>query len=308
MNELERLPAKPHKPQNVATTLARGMLLLAKTSPTPRPDAQILLAHTLGREREWLSAHGETFLSLAQAEKYVALCRKRATGMPVAYITGFAGFYKREFAVNEHVLIPRPESELMVEDAVAFLQLKMNADSHVKQLFTVFEPGVGSGAIAASIAAELPNVIVEGTDLSLAALKVAEHNARRLNVHTRCRFHYADIARTSDERSYDAIVANLPYIPSEHVPRKPDAVGFEPLMALDGGPDGLSQYRKLLGVVPRMLRPGGLLLMEAAPPTIAALAALTQEAFPGEYVEVKPDYAGLGRYVRMTPVTVRRTT
>ncbi|MFN2449795.1 MAG: peptide chain release factor N(5)-glutamine methyltransferase [Candidatus Baltobacteraceae bacterium] len=291
-----------HKPQTVAATLARGTLLLAKTSTSPRADAQILLAHTLGRERGWLIAHGETFLSRAQAEKFVGLCGKRATGMPVAYITGFAGFYKREFAVNENVLIPRAETEHLVEDAIAFLQSKVTDDAPVRQLFTVFEAGIGSGAIACSLAAELPNAIVEGTDISLAAIKVAEYNARRLNVHTRCRFSYADIARMSDEKKYDVVVANLPYIPSAQVPRKPDPAGFEPAMALDGGADGLTQYRKLLEAAPRLLRSGGLLLIEAAPATIGALAALTQTAFPGAALEVKRDHAGIDRYVCVKPV------
>ncbi len=287
-----------YKPQTIAQTLARGIVQLAKSSPSARADAQILMAHTLGRERDWLISHGDGFLSRPQAEKFMALCEKRTTGLPVAYITGFAGFYKREFAVNENVLIPRPESELLVEEAIAALQARLDPDSPVKQLFSVFEAGVGSGAIACSLAAELPNVVVEGTDISLAALKVAEYNARRLNVHTRCRFHYADIARTSDEKKYDVLVANLPYIPSAQVPRKPDPVGFEPAQALDGGPDGLSQYRKFLDVAPRMARPNAIVLMEAAPPTIDILAELARRAFEGE-VEVKNDLAGLTRFVRV---------
>jgi release factor glutamine methyltransferase len=274
------------------------MVLLAKSSPTPRADAQILLAFTLGREREWLLSHGESFLSRAQAGKYIALCEKRATGMPVAYITGFAGFYKREFSVNEHVLIPRPESEHLVEDAIAHLQAKIDPSAPMKQLFTVFEAGVGSGAIACTIAAEVPGAIVEGTDASQAALKVAEYNARRLNVHTRVKFHYADVVKTNDEKSYDLVVANLPYIPSGEVPLKPDPVGFEPAMALDGGPDGLDLYRKLLAAAPRMLRPGALLLMEAAPPTIHRLRDLTAKALPQAAVEIRSDYAGQERYIR----------
>lgn len=284
-------------PQTVTATLARGTVLLAKNSPTPRADAQILLAFTLGREREWLLTHGESFLSRAQADKYIALCEKRATGMPVAYITGFAGFYKREFSVNEHVLIPRPETEHLVDDAIAHLRSKIDPSAPMKQLFTVFEAGVGSGAIACTIAAEVAGAIVEGTDASQAALKVAEYNARRLNVHTRCKFHYADVVKPSDEKSYDLVVANLPYIPSADVPRKPDPVGFEPLVALDGGADGLGLYRKLLAVAPRMLRPGALLLMEAAPPTIHALSDLTRGALPEAHVEIRPDYSGQERYI-----------
>jgi release factor glutamine methyltransferase len=301
MNAHAFSPAKtpPHNlgPQTVAATLARGMVMLAKSSPTPRPDAQILLAFTLGREREWLLSHGESFLSRAQFEKYISLCEKRATGMPVAYITGFAGFYGREFAVNEHVLIPRPETEHLVEDAIAYLRSKIDPNAPMKQLFTVFEAGVGSGAIACTIAADVPGAVVEGTDASTAALKVADYNARRLNVHTRCKFHYADVVKSSDEKSYDLIVANLPYIPAADVPGKPDPVGFEPRAALDGGTDGLVHYRKLLAAAPRMLRPGALLLMEAAPPTIALLRELTAAALPKAEIEVRHDYAAQARYL-----------
>src|SRR5581483_3540156 len=140
-----------YKPQTVTATLARGMLLLAKTSPTPRADAQILLAFTLGRDREWLVTHGESFLSRPQTEKYVTLCEKRAGGLPVAYITGFAGFYGREFAVNEHVLIPRPETEHLVQDAVAHLRSRIDARSPAPSVLTVYEAGIGSGAIGCTI-------------------------------------------------------------------------------------------------------------------------------------------------------------
>lgn len=286
-----------YKPQTVTATLARGMLMLAKSSPTPRADAQILLAYTLGREREWLLSHGESFLSRPQADKFTSLCEKRATGMPVAYITGFAGFYGREFAVNEHVLIPRPETEHLIEDAIAHLQAKIDPRAPMRQLFTVFEAGVGSGAIACTIAAEVSGAVIEGTDASTAALKVANYNAQRLNVHTRCKFHFGDVVKASDEKSYDLVVANLPYIPTAEVPGKPDPVGFEPRVALDGGPDGLVHYRKLLAAAPRMLRPGAMLLMEAAPPTIAALFELTAAALPDASVEIRHDYAAQERYI-----------
>jgi release factor glutamine methyltransferase len=290
-----------NKPQTVTATLAHGIVQLAKSSETPRADAQILLAFTLGREREWLVTHGETFLSRAQSERYGALCEKRVSGLPVPYITGFAGFYKREFAVSEHVLIPRPETEHLIDDALAHLQAKLDSAAPMKQLFTVFEAGVGSGAIACTIAAEMSGAIVEGTDASLAALKVAEYNARRLNVHNRCKFYYADVVKAGAEKSYDLVIANLPYIPTADVPQKPDPVGFEPAIALDGGPDGLLHYRKLLAGARQMLRPGALLLLEAAPPTIVALRDLTHAALPGATVEIRRDYGGQERYIWARP-------
>lgn len=285
------------KPSTVTATLAHGVLQLAKSSPSARTDAQILLALALGRDREWLIAHGDAYLSRAQTGKYAALCEKRAAGMPVAYLTGFAGFYGREFAVNDRVLIPRPETELLVEEALAHLRAKADPAMPRKQLFTVFEAGVGSGAIACTIAAELTGAIVEGTDASADALKVAELNARRLNVQSRCHFYAADVVKAGDVHSFDAVIANLPYIPSAEVPEKPDPAGYEPRLALDGGPDGLNHYRKLLAAAPAMLRPGALLLMEAAPPTVEALAELTATVLPAARIEVRSDYAGLRRYV-----------
>jgi release factor glutamine methyltransferase len=282
------------KPQTVSDTLLRGAIALAKNSESPRVDAQILLSFALGRDRGWLTAHGETFINSAQSEKFLELCERRATGIPVAYITGTAGFFRREFIVNDSVLIPRPETEHLVEEALAYLRGKHAA---AKRVYTVLDVGTGSGAIACSIAAEFPDALVEGTDVSEKALKVAEYNAQRLNVQSRCKFFYADIARPGDAKNYDVAIANLPYIPTAHVPKPPESAGFEPREALDGGPDGLNYYRRLLSVIPALLRPGALLLMEAAPPTMRGLFKLASEAFPGAEPEVRYDYGGMERYL-----------
>ena len=289
------------KPQTVSATLARGMLLLAKSSSSARGDAQMLLAFALGRNREWLVSHGESFLTLGQAERFLSLCEKRAMGLPIAYIIGSAGFFGREFVVNDAVLIPRPETEHLVEDAIAFLRSRVDPNAPMKQLFTVFEAGVGSGAIAVTIAAEVSGAIVEGTETSLKALKVAEYNARRLNVHNRCKFQHADVLRPGEPKSYDVVIANLPYIPTADLPQKPHGAGFEPREALDGGADGLFHYRKLLGAAPRLLRPNSLMLLEAAPPTLPALTELAAAALPDAAVELRQDYAGLDRYLYIRP-------
>lgn len=218
------------------------------------------------------------------------LARRREQGEPLAYITGFAGFYGREFVVTSGVLIPRPETEHLVEDAIAFLRETRRA--------SVLDVGTGSGAIACSIAAEVPAAFVDATDVSAAALAVAQRNAERLGVAERCTFAVADVVSNYSKR-YDVIVANLPYIPTADVPARPDPVGFEPRAATDGGPDGLEQYRKLLAAAPRLAAPGALVLLEAAPPTMAALRALAEAAFPSSTISVCRDYAGLDRYVRI---------
>jgi release factor glutamine methyltransferase len=290
--------ANAYRPITVAQTLARGIVALAKAGDSPRSDALLLLAHVLGRDRAWLVAHGETFLSKPQAEKFAALCEVRAVGTPLAYILGTAGFYGRDFVVNESVLVPRPETEHLVEEAIAHVKARVNPNLP-KHFVTALDVGCGSGAIACTIAAENANVFVEGTDTSLAAIKVAEHNARRLNVIGRCRFHFGSFAMPVRERTFDVVVANLPYVPTADLPKPPEAAGFEPREALDGGPDGLAAYRDFLPTAPALLKPGGLLLLEAAPPVIDELAVLVNRAFPRVEFDVGEDYAGLARYVKL---------
>lgn len=275
--------------REAARTLARG-------SANPQADAQILLAFSLGRTRSWLVAHGDEPLSSLQIQEYEGLCETRAGGVPVAYITRFAGFYGREFAVNESVLIPRPETEHLVEDAIAYLQETARSSDRPLR---VFEAGTGSGAIGISIVAEVPQAILDATDISEAVLDVARFNARRAGVQDRCTFYVADIAAPERAAEYDLIAANLPYIPSSDVPERPQPAGFEPRTALDGGTDGLEHYRKLLAIAPLMLRAGGMLLLEAAPPTVGALREAALGAFPRSQAEICADYAGLERYVRL---------
>ena len=287
-----------YRPQSVSEVLARGIVALAKYVESPRTDAQLLLASVIGRDRAWILAHGDSFLSRQQSERFGELCEKRASGMPVAYILGTAGFYGREFVVNDKVLVPRPESEVLVEDMLSYLRTRLDP-AYPKQLLTVLDIGTGSGAIACTLAAELAAVTVEGVDISLAALKVAEHNARRFNVFAKCKFRFGDLASGIGDRHFDAVVANLPYIPTGQIPKRPDPVSFEPQEALDGGPDGLALYRRLLPMLPSLLKPGALVLLEAAPPTIAGLVELARASFPRDEILVGRDLGGLERYVRI---------
>jgi release factor glutamine methyltransferase len=271
----------------LAQALRRGADSLAPASDSARADAQLLLAHVVHREREWLIAHGDAQLSAEEHQDFERLCRRRSSGVPVAYILGRAGFYGREFLVNESVLIPRPESEHLVDEAIAFLGVGTVA----------LDVGVGCGALACTIAAE-SGALVFGTDLSAAAVAVAERNARRLGLNGVCRFYEGDLTAPVSGRRFDAIVANLPYVPTAGLPVPPDPVAFEPRAALDGGPDGLALYRRLLPQIPALLERNALILLEAAPPTIEELARAVRAALPGFAVSIGHDYAGLPRYVR----------
>jgi release factor glutamine methyltransferase len=257
-------------------------------SASARADGEVLLAHTLGRDRAFLIAHPECELADGERQKFETLVERRAQGVPVAYLIGSAGFFGRQFTVNEHVLIPRPETELLVEAAIAHA-------ARYEHPF-VLDVGTGSGAIACTIAAEVPHATVYATDSNKEALAVAKGNARALalcNVIFEC----GDLLPADAAVRFDCIVANLPYIPTADLPKAPDPVSYEPREALDGGPDGLREYRRLLEVLPSHVNPGALILLEAAPPTISGLLEVTAQAFPSAETTIGFDYAGLRRYV-----------
>ncbi len=240
------------------------------SSASPHADAQLLLGHVLNRGREWLVAHGEATPSREEAEAFQRLSGERSRGVPVAYLLGSAGFYGREFLVNASVLVPRPETEHLVAEAIAFIG---------NRAARVLDVGTGSGIIACTIAAET-QATVHATDISPAAIGVAKRNAQRLGVADRCTFLAGDLTEPVKNERYDVVVANLPYIPSAQIPTKPDPIAYEPREALDGGPDGLTLYRGLLDTLPPLVNPNAMLLLEAAPPTIPGLRDLVRHSLP----------------------------
>jgi release factor glutamine methyltransferase len=257
-------------------------------------DASLLLAHVLGRDRAWLIAHPDAQPSQEQATRYQGLLQRRRDGVPIAYLIGSAGFYGREFLVNENVLVPRPETEHLIDEGIAFIRGPMR----------VLDVGTGSGAIACTIAAET-NAFVDATDASPAAIELSRRNAESLGVAGRCRFYIGDLVEPVQTNGYDVIVANLPYIPTLDLPKPPDPVSFEPRFATDGGPDGLSLYRRLMPALPDVINEGGLVLLEAAPPTIDTLAKMLHSTLPNFTISVHKDYSGLDRYIRACDAAAR---
>jgi release factor glutamine methyltransferase len=251
----------------------------------------VLLAFVTGKSPAYLRAHADEPLPEDVAAKYQELKARLDRGEPLAYIVGSAGFYRREFLVDPRVLIPRPETEHLIDDAIAYLQ------GH--RAPRVLDVGTGSGAIALTIAAEVPQAQVDAVDASPDALVVAIANRERLDLSKRVAFYLGDLLEPVSGKRYDAIVANLPYVPTG----EGDAdLRFEPALALDGGPDGLDMYRRFFAEVPAALQPGGLLLAEGAPPIAAGLLALARAAFPQASVALERDYGGRERYVKvMTP-------
>ena len=223
----------------------------------------------------------------------MSLSERRLSGEPIAYIVGSAGFYGREFAVDHNVLVPRPETEHLIDEALEFVKAQDYSDGRPLRVLDV---GTGCGAIACTMAAET-GAIVDGTDVSMEALEVASRNAGRLGVSDRCRFYHGDVLDPVRDRRYSVVIANLPYVPTADLPRLPSPVSFEPRVALDGGRDGLTVYRRLIAGLPPLLESPGLVLCEAAPPNIDSLADLVGSGLRARFAEVKSDYGNLRRYV-----------
>jgi release factor glutamine methyltransferase len=278
----------------VAALLARGASCIEASSDSPRLDASLLLGSVLQRSPAWLVAHCEVTPSSREAAAFLALCERRRFGKPLAYLLGSAGFYGREFLVDERVLVPRPETEHLVEEAVLFIRERMQQEP--SRSCSVLDVGTGSGAIACTLALET-HVKVHAVDVSPAAIELARENAYRLGAGACCTFWVSDLTASVRERQFDVVVANLPYVPTQQLARLPNPVACEPRSALDGGHDGLALYRRLCGELPALLAPDGLALFEAAPPMMPALIEIVRSALPEKAVASGFDYAGLARYV-----------
>jgi release factor glutamine methyltransferase len=278
----------------IGESLAAAIERLRRGSVSPRADASRLLEAIVGRDAGWLLAHANDELDpIARARFEIALVR-RELGEPVAYVIGTAGFFGRTFAVNPTVLVPRPETEQLVELALDRLRLRPHP--------SFCDVGTGSGILAITLACELPAARGAATDISPAALAVARENAAELGVADRIDFYLGDLLEPATGRSpFDCIVANLPYVPTTEIAAAPDPTSFEPRLALDGGPAGLDLYRRLLPSVAGALRPGGAAFFEAGPATAGALAALAAAACgPAATVAIHRDYAGLERTVAVS--------
>jgi len=260
---------------------------------SPRLDAEVLLTHVLGWSREKLYVHMQEPVRFEDRTCYTELVDRRANGVPVAYLTGHKEFMSLEFTVTSDVLIPRPETELLVERVIEHM-------SAAGPQGLVVDVGTGSGAIAVSLAKYLNRVRVVALDISTQALAVAAGNARRHGVAGRITFVESNLLEAFPPEARgqaDWIAANLPYIASGEMASLPrEVAGYEPHLALDGGCDGLDLYRRLIPQAWTCLKPGGWLGMEIGPgqaqPLIAALPR-------DNWIEtaVIKDYAGLDRFV-----------
>jgi release factor glutamine methyltransferase len=246
----------------VATLLSDGVdtLKTREGLPSSRREAQWLLARALGRTEAWVIAHAGDEVPDGVADLYRGWLARRAAGEPAHYIVGSCPFWGRMFAVTPAVLIPRPETELVVE-----CSLTLPHGSHLR----IVDVGTGSGCLAVTLALEMPGSEVIATDLSLAAADVASGNARRLGA--RVRFAVGNLA-THLVGPFDLVVANLPYVTSADIVGLPvEIVRYEPRLALAGGEDGTDLLKLLLADLPRLLVRGGHALLEMGPQQRATL-------------------------------------
>ena len=266
---------------------------LRKTSPEitqlvelPQQTLLVLLSHVLEQPQTWILAHSEAELSATQQAKLTALIARLKQGEPLPYLTGRQEFFGLSFEVSPAVLIPRPETELLVETALRWLRLHPAADS-------VLDVGTGSGCIAISLAVHAPVLRVIATDLSAKALSIAQRNAEVHHVEARITCVQADLI-PKDLGRFDLICANLPYVPTSKL-AEVNSLPFEPILALDGGPDGLALIKRCLAYAPAHIRAPGMLLFEIEASTGNAAIALAHEAFPQAKVTLIPDLAGKER-------------
>ncbi len=292
---------------DIRAALKQGMAeLRAAEVPSHTLAAEVLLMHVLGRDRAWMYSHHEEILDAATAQKYFALITRRAAGVPTQYLTGHQEFWGLDFEVTPAVLIPRPETEHVMEVVLARLGergLKIHLDTGLpRQTLHVADVGTGSGCLAIALAYELPHAEIIATDSSAAALEIARRNAARNQVADHIRFIEADLlALPGNERTpepfFDLIVSNPPYIAdSDAASLQREVRDHEPHAALFAGPTGTEIYERLVAEARDQLRDRGILVLElgynSAEP-VRAMFDATSTAWTN--VSITMDLAGIPR-------------
>ncbi|MDQ3018546.1 MAG: peptide chain release factor N(5)-glutamine methyltransferase [bacterium] len=259
----------------------------------PQIEADLLLAHVLKQPKEFLYIHGDIKLSSAQIDTFKKLVKKRIAGKPIAYLLGYKYFFGLKFKVNKHVLIPRPETEWLVEKSLAILKTPtFESQKRIK----VLDVGTGSGCIAVSIAkhSDPKNVAIYALDISPFALKVAEHNAKFNNV--TLKFCEQDITKRI-KGTFDLIVANLPYVPISEYKKFSDSLKHEPKFALTDGYDTFPLIISFLQNTVNHLAPHGHILVETDPASISPLKKAIKEYYPSKKVKIITDIHHLNRFI-----------
>ena len=268
---------------------------------TAQLDASVLLSFVLGVNKAWLYAHPTRPLAEAEISRFEQLVRRRMCHEPVAYLVGYKPFYGLDITVDNRVLIPRPETEMLVERALAHAHRMLREG----QQPVIADIGTGSGAIAVALAVNAPEATVYATDISPACMEVAEKNVWRYGVGEQVRLVPGYLLDCLQE-PVDIVVANLPYVASGDLATLPRQVrDYEPVLALDGGPDGCDVLRSLIRSVASpqgtaKLKPGAVIFLEIGSDEGALVRAAVNDALPGYGCSVLVDYASLDRIAVIT--------
>ncbi len=269
---------------------------LTSISDTPDLDASVLIAHVINKPRTWVMAHPELTLTNKQQTQLNESLMRLEKDEPFPYILGHWEFFGLDFEVTPDVLIPRPETELLVEKAIVWLQ-----ESPVRR--TIADIGTGSGAIAVSLAANVSDTDILATDISAKALQVAKRNAEKLGVSRNIEFVECDLFPDKDtfvnnHLPFDLICANLPYVPTETLSHL-SIFGREPTVALDGGEDGLHLFRRLLNIAPDWLAPNALILLEIEATLGIQVLNLACDMFGQAEIHLHQDFTGRDRLLEI---------
>jgi release factor glutamine methyltransferase len=265
---------------------------------SPRASAEILLAHALHLNRIDLYLRYDQPLGNNELERYKALIKRRAQREPVAYILGAKEFWSLELAVTPDVLIPRPETESLVETALGLLA----NDLHMAPGY-ILELGTGCGAIALALASRQPEHLYFASDVSQAATRIAKQNAKRHGLDGRIHFFVGDWMEPLQEKTqlFDLIISNPPYVPSGGIPElQPEIYKYEPFSALDGEEDGLGCLRKIIGAAHCFLQPRGSLVLEIGYDQKAAVQRVIERCGKYEEVVFSKDYSSMDRVARFS--------
>ena len=288
--------------RDVGTALLEGTQRLRNgASPSARLDAEVLLAHVTGRDRAWVLAHPEAALETDAVTDLEAALERRAVGEPIAYIRGFKEWHSLRIRTDRRALIPRPETELLADATIAEIAVRLARDDAP---VVVWEVATGSGAVAVAIALhhrpalEVGRATLIASDLSVEALELAAENLAAHRVESLVTTAFADLLEPAGGLlpRPDVVVANLPYVPTAEVDARHGSLGYEPRIAVDGGPDGLDLLRRLFADLPARAAPGATVLLEIG---VGQAEAISRLVPPGASVVVVPDLAKLDRVLRI---------
>lgn len=257
-------------------------------------NAELLVAHTLGIERKELYIRTDDELSPEKIERFYFFLQKRINFQPLQYITGEAEFYGRRFIVTQDVLIPRPETELMIDEVKKYYVDSKN--------FSILDIGTGSGNIAITLKKEFPSAMIFATDISYSAIRIAQLNSKKHGLRDGFFLFCSDLFSAFKlHNRFDVIIANPPYIPTERIKLlQPEISLYEPVEAIDGGPDGMDKIKEIISCAWHYLKKGGKLIIEIDETQAGSVLTFVEKANNYKDAELKKDLAGLDRFLVTT--------